>query len=390
MILLAMLFSGGGGVELPTVQQQQQYTEEEEEYGYNNDTLSLRHSIQRAYFHRWVRRYGIASVLSLLLLLGFCTTTTTMDRGNNNTSSGESLPLFGSAVQWNEDDARISSDAWSIDLFSPFQEPRYYPPWKSGDGSSASSSSHHRSNHHKNDTQAANSTTLNNGANSGEQQNNNGTASLEGTIMNPSVYGWSPELYPNPSSHPAECHIPSSSMHNNTTPIRLCDPDTVLVVSTLDAIARVMTNFSHLFDTPLAVAAVAHMNLPAVLRQASYYTYEEDEDDMANDAAQIFARQLHERWAVGDMGIVLFLSVEDHICFISTGGGLTQVLPWWRLDQIVNDMKSDLRHREYGNAILQAIDDLSYMLLSGPPTWSDRLHDFFARYVRFVVSKPSM
>jgi uncharacterized membrane protein YgcG len=123
------------------------------------------------------------------------------------------------------------------------------------------------------------------------------------------------------------------------------------------------------------------MNIDAVLRQANYYTYEEDEDDMVSDAAQIFARQLHESWAVGDYGILLFLSVQDRICFISTGSGLTDVLPWWRLDQIVTSMKPDLRHRDYGNAILEAIEDLTTMLTAGSPTWWDRLYDFIGRYV---------
>lgn len=43
-------------------------------------------------------------------------------------------------------------------------------------------------------------------------------------------------------------------------------------------------------------------------------------------------------------------------------------------------MKPDLRHRDYGNALLRAIDDLSRMLEAGPPTISDRMHDFIARF----------
>jgi hypothetical protein len=43
-------------------------------------------------------------------------------------------------------------------------------------------------------------------------------------------------------------------------------------------------------------------------------------------------------------------------------------------------MKPDLRHRDYGDALLSAIDDLSNMLAAGPPTLADRLHDFLARF----------
>lgn len=134
----------------------------------------------------------------------------------------------------------------------------------------------------------------------------------------------------------------------------------------------------------LAVATVRKMNVPAVLRQGTYYTYE-DEDDMVNDAAQIFARYLHDHWWDSqnknrDYAILIFLSVQDRVCFISTGAAISTVLPWWRLEHIVSSMKPDLRRRDYGNALLTAIDDLTNMLLAGPPTLQDRLHDFLARF----------
>ena len=133
------------------------------------------------------------------------------------------------------------------------------------------------------------------------------------------------------------------------------------------------------------------MNVPAVLRQGSFYTYE-DEDDMVNDAAQIFARYLHDAWweedcdahqqpcGSGEYGILIFLSIQDRVCFISTGSAISTILPWWRLEHIVSSMKPDLRHRDYGHALLTAIDDLSNMLAAGPPTMEDRLHDFLARF----------
>jgi hypothetical protein len=143
------------------------------------------------------------------------------------------------------------------------------------------------------------------------------------------------------------------------------------------------------------------MNLPAVLREGSYYVYE-DEDDMVNDAAQIFARTLHDAWWVGngddcyqrnndpnlcgpnrpngDYGILIFLSIQDRVCFISTGSAVASILPWWRLEHIVAAMKPDLRHRDYGNALLRAIQYLSSMLEAGPPTMSDRFHDFISRF----------
>jgi hypothetical protein len=134
------------------------------------------------------------------------------------------------------------------------------------------------------------------------------------------------------------------------------------------------------------------MDLAAVLREGSYYTYE-DEDDMVNDAAQLFARYLHDAWWKSppnceesnacrnpEYGILIFLSVSDRVCYISTGSGIASVLPWWRLEHIVANMKPELRVRDYGNAILNAIHDLSDMLQAGPPTMTDRVHDFLSRF----------
>jgi TPM domain len=178
----------------------------------------------------------------------------------------------------------------------------------------------------------------------------------------------------------------------------------------------------------LAVVTVRKMNIPLVLRQGNidrknydtntynsngnndYYSnfYEnenEDDDDMVNDAAQIFARTLHDQWwsstaaaiTIGstsattattnedndpaNYGILLFLSVQDRVCFISTGSSISvTLLPWWRLDHIVTNMKPDLQNRDYGSAILRAIQDISDMLQTGPPTISDRIHDFITRF----------
>eukprot|EP00547_Thalassionema_nitzschioides_P005430 CAMPEP_0194203588 /NCGR_PEP_ID=MMETSP0156-20130528/3308_1 /TAXON_ID=33649 /ORGANISM="Thalassionema nitzschioides, Strain L26-B" /LENGTH=611 /DNA_ID=CAMNT_0038929363 /DNA_START=128 /DNA_END=1963 /DNA_ORIENTATION=+ len=145
----------------------------------------------------------------------------------------------------------------------------------------------------------------------------------------------------------------------------------------------------------LAVATVRKINLPVVLRQGSFYTYE-DEDDMVNDAAQLFARALHNEWwksrSTGEVdasqscedspefGILIFLSINDRVCFISTGTGISSVLPWWRLEHIVGNMKPSLRIRAYGPAILNSIQDISLMLEAGPPTISDRAHDFISRF----------
>jgi hypothetical protein len=270
---------------------------------------------------------------------------------------------------------------------------------------------------------------------------------------NPTVYGWTPDMYPNPINNPIRCGIAYLQNKPNLTvnDLRVCDPDWVMGGEYLEEIAQKLMNFSNIFgphdgdtdndrpwdvtvgpfnrrlsSTPnvqerdlssiswaafqqrhrskraltddmdafsqsniripaveLAVATVRKMNLPAVLREGSYYAYE-DEDDMVNDAAQIFAHNLHDAWWKkgdhGDHGILLFLSIQDRVCFISTGTEISSILPWWRLDHVVAGMKPFLRTREYGDALLQAMDDIRDLLLAGPPTLSDRLQDFLSRF----------
>ncbi|KAL7562357.1 hypothetical protein ACA910_016419 [Epithemia clementina (nom. ined.)] len=220
-------------------------------------------------------------------------------------------------------------------------------------------------------------------------------------------------------------------------PLRLCDPDWVLGGSYLEQIAEAMNNFTTFFGkqrhedmwlerqheedhsknrnrlrqqqgwvvpwVDLALATARKMDLTAVLRDNSYYAYE-DEDDMVNDAAQLFARGLHDTWwpstaavpgdgnsdavvatnedalALADHGILIFLSIQDRVCFICTGPAISPVLPWWRLDNIITSMKPALRDRDFGAAILEAISNLSDMLQSGPPSMMDRLHDFCSRF----------
>lgn len=248
----------------------------------------------------------------------------------------------------------------------------------------------------------------------------------------PSMYGWLPTTYPNPSTNSIRCgvaYIQDRQMSNLTAPpvdtmptltldasspaqaneammgsadasecekeepLRLCDPDWCLGGVFLERVASQLHNFSqtfhdyNMFDTPLsttrhvdlAVAVVRKMNLPQLLRQSSYYAYE-DEEDMINDAAQIFSREIHDTWYDIDHGILIFVSIQDRVCFITTGMHLERILPWWRLDHISAAMKPDLRAGHYGEAVLKVIDLLGQMLQSGPPTFSDRAYDFVARF----------
>jgi len=66
--------------------------------------------------------------------------------------------------------------------------------------------------------------------------------------QNTQMYGWTPEVYPNPLVDTARCGIDYLTEDNNLTcNMRLCDPDWVLGRSGLDDIAKSLYNFSTTF-----------------------------------------------------------------------------------------------------------------------------------------------
>mmetsp|Transcript_5314 Transcript_5314/g.11245 ORF Transcript_5314/g.11245 Transcript_5314/m.11245 type:complete len:725 (-) Transcript_5314:129-2303(-) len=142
----------------------------------------------------------------------------------------------------------------------------------------------------------------------------------------------------------------------------------------------------------VAIALVQKINLPAILRADSYFFYS-DQDDMVNDAAQYFARYVHDTWnrrvmqeqqtndsSVTTNIVLIFISVHDRICYISSGTRIATILPWWRLEHVVQDMKPMLRKGHTGDALEVAIDDMTSLLRAGSPTVKDRMDDFFERF----------
>jgi hypothetical protein len=141
----------------------------------------------------------------------------------------------------------------------------------------------------------------------------------------------------------------------------------------------------------IAIALVERINLPAILRSDSYFFYS-DQDDMINDAAQYFARYIHDNWSkrlaqernndddASTNLVLIFISTLDRICYISSGNRIAAILPWWRLEHVVQDMKPYLQNGQIGDALYKGIDDLSRLLLTGPPSFEDRVDDFSERF----------
>ncbi|KAL3791297.1 hypothetical protein ACHAW5_006329 [Stephanodiscus triporus] len=112
---------------------------------------------------------------------------------------------------------------------------------------------------------------------------------------------------------------------------------------------------------------------------------------MVNDAAQYFARYIHDKWSkslaqernAGESStsiVLIFISTLDRICYISSGNRIAAVLPWWRLEHVVQDMKPYLQNGQIGDALFKGIEDLSKLLITGPPSFADRVNDFLERF----------
>lgn len=266
--------------------------------------------------------------------------------------------------------------------------------------------------------------------------------------------GWTPSKYPNPILQPDLCHVAnaiatSANDQNDPNALQIkprllfCDPDGIFSDVGIGRIADTLQNFTSRYGQgqhrdakgdpcprrlehnsmasmmsskfqydnekgiypEIAVAIASKMNLPDILHDFAFYSFE-DEEDMINDAAQYFASYLHKVWfAQGQShtlgsysstskgckerdanaaseanGILIFISVADRVCFISSGDGIVAVLPWWRLERVVLDMKGDTRSGDYFDAIIGAVQDVSMMLEEGPPTASEKAADFFGRF----------
>eukprot|EP00667_Euglena_gracilis_P008150 EG_transcript_8237 len=131
----------------------------------------------------------------------------------------------------------------------------------------------------------------------------------------------------------------------------MCDPDDLLAKSSKD----VIEGYTNGLQPHAQVAVlVVHQMRPAG----------GSADPAA--AAEEFARAVHDRWGVGEVGrqngVLVFLAVADRRTFISVGEGVRGILNDWQLDRIIEGMKPDLQARQYGTVLERCVVDLGLLL----------------------------
>ena len=255
---------------------------------------------------------------------------------------------------------------------------------------------------------------------------------------------WTPLSFPNPSIDPVGCHLPvlNQTQNNGQIPIKLCDPNGLLggsdvnntkslrLINALSNFRRwssvicddesnvatvyydhdrnVSGNYSSKIngpngDTPdnerinveVAVAIVRKMDVRSILSIARYYEFE-DIDDAVNEAARYFATYLRNSWRVGDAnncgssGILVFISADDRVCYISTGSAVSDVLTDWRLQDAIGDARPFLRRGQYLWSIEQMLSDFEDDIVLGPPCLKEKSQDFVRRYGLVTLLAASM
>lgn len=124
----------------------------------------------------------------------------------------------------------------------------------------------------------------------------------------------------------------------------------------------------------MAVVVVREMEL-----SGNHYLV--DDQDYKINHAKMVATALHDRWGVGSTdcggsGILLFLSVNDRVVYISIGSGLVSTLTSNRIDGIIENMKPFLRNDEYSHAIVNSIFAIIRYLDQGPPSFLEKNYGF--------------
>lgn len=85
-------------------------------------------------------------------------------------------------------------------------------------------------------------------------------------------------------------------------------------------------------------------------------------------AAQSFAVALHDSWGVGgthdgrENGVVIFLSVEDRVVYISTGRDVKHLVTAEEIKVLIESIKPYLRKEDYGRAIALMIIRIELLL----------------------------
>ncbi len=149
----------------------------------------------------------------------------------------------------------------------------------------------------------------------------------------------------NPMEDPLSCG------RNAVAKSAICDPDQIIPKEKQDAVEGYINAIT---NAEIAVVVIQKMHMKGIASRN------------IDDAAEEFAKLLHNKWGVGNKetnnGIVVFLSIDDRIVYISTGVGVKKEVNYDTIQSIISGMRPLLRKSDYGGAIAQAIIEIDLAL----------------------------
>lgn len=179
--------------------------------------------------------------------------------------------------------------------------------------------------------------------------------SINETVGETTRITYSPSDVPNPMLNPSGCgrsNVPKSA---------ICDPSLLLTEENKDVIEGFING---VVGAQIAVAVIGKMSQSFVA------------DGDLEIASGRFARTLHDTWGVGDKetnnGILIFLSLNDRVVYISTGVGVQGKLTGQFIDYLVAEMKPDLKSAHYGTAIEKTVVQIG-LIISGKSTIPEKI-----------------
>ena len=181
----------------------------------------------------------------------------------------------------------------------------------------------------------------------------------------------------------------------NFTKTRICDPDNYIkdVNMVQRRIAELETkNFENCTSTiQFGLVMIDKMQLSDI------YVNNEDLHDYIVSNGRRYAKYIHDFFGVGRQtcggtGILLFISIQDRVIYLSISVGLNQILTQSRINSIIELMKPYMRVGSYEDGVIRAIQAIEHYIVTGPPGFWEAHHDFIIcfGFVIFFVTVPML
>jgi len=176
---------------------------------------------------------------------------------------------------------------------------------------------------------------------------------------------WNARNFPNPTSKDGSCGFEKGLSK------WICDPDNVLSKEEFKEVEEAIKTInlmsdSHCQDKPIQLAV-------AIVKKMTYSGSKEE-------AAERYARGLHDVWGVGDKvcqnGVLYFISVKDRYQYISRGDGLRTVLSDRKIKKILDTAKPSFKDGLYGRGAVIVLSNLA-KALGDRPLYEDTLWKFY-------------